>query len=454
MVSTMTPAESETHRAQSRSSRDRDALTGLGLRGELEHQGARTLEEAGRAGHSVALLLVDLDSFKHLNDSAGHHVGDQVLVEAAARLRRAFGPDDLLVRLGGDEFAVLTGPDRGAESPADLAACVLDVFETPFHVDELELSVQASVGIATFPEDGDTVTALSLAADQAMYDAKESGTTRWRSANIDASLAPGWSTRLLADLERASSYSQMVVHFQPQLQTRTGQVCGFDALVRWNHPEHGLLPARRFVPLAARAGLLRPITSTVIAQALDALPMLQRHAPGSHVSISLTRRHILGNGLVEQLVDALEVRDIPAKDLLLKISEPLTQSRSAPQPIFERLAERELGVTIRGYGRAWSSLTALWRNPAVREVKIAPDLARAVATDPDAHRLVRALTHAATDLGLRVVAEGVEDAATIPVLAELGCDTAQGFWASPPLTLAEVVPWCRDRAVAGSLPLR
>ncbi len=404
---------------------------------------------ASRRSHP-SLLIVDLDSFKHLNDSAGHHVGDQVLLQAAQRLRAAVGPEDVLVRLGGDEFAVLTDPGRDSLHPAaptaTLAERVLGCFDRHFDVDELQLSVQASVGVASFPEDGDTIAALCLAADQAMYEAKESGTVRWRAASSDAAWPAGWSARMVADLSDPRSSEQMKVHYQPQVDTRTGQVCGFDALVRWEHPEYGLIPASAFVPLAARSGLLAPIADVVLAQALDAVPLLQRHAPGSAVSISMTRRHLLGRGLVEQLTDALEQRGLSPSDLLLKISEPLTRSRSTPQPVFEELAARDIGVTIRGYGRAWSSLTALWLNPAVREVKIAPDLARAVTTDPQAHRLVRALTQGARELGLRVAAEGVERSETALALSEIGCDATQGFWVCPALPLADAVEWCHQHA--------
>lgn len=424
----------------------RDALTGLGLRGDLVRRGPELLREAARLGARALLLVVDLDNFKHLNDSAGHHVGDQVLVQAAQRLGAAIGPGDVLVRLGGDEFAVLTAPSLDSLPPAALAEQVLRCFEAHFTVDELRLSVQASVGVATFPEDGDSVATLSLAADQAMYAAKESGTTRWRAASHDDAHPAGWSARLVEDLHDPRSPEQMEVHYQPQVDSATGQVCGFDALVRWEHPEHGLIPASALVPLAARTGLLGPITAAVVRKALDAVPLLQRHAPGSPVSISVTRRHLLGEGLAEQLLGEIELRGLSARDVLLKISEPLTRSRSSPQPVFEQLAEHDLGVTIRGYGRAWSSLTALSLNPAVREVKIAPDLARTVITDPRANRLVRALANGARELGLRVAAEGVEHAETAQVLGDLGCHSTQGFWVSPALPLDEVVEWCRQRS--------
>lgn len=448
MVSMM-PAEPEVERRWSRPTRGRDALTGIGLRGELEREGAERIGVAAALGQRVALLVVDLDNFKHLNDSAGHHVGDQVLVEAAQRLRVAIGDDDVLVRLGGDEFALLT-TSAGALDPATLAQRVLASFDHHFVVDDLVLSVQASIGIAVFPGDGTTIDALSVAADQAMYAAKESGTRRWRAADGDAGQPAGGSVRLLEDLRDPRSLEQMTVHYQPQIETRTGRVCGFDALVRWEHPVHGLVPASGFVPLAARTGLIQPITSKVIAEALDSVPLLQRHAPGSPVSISLTRRHILGHGLVEQLLEGLTSRALPPTDLLLKISQPLTRSWSAPQPIFDELAEHDLGVTIRGYGRAWSSLTALWRNPAVREVKIAPDLARAVDVDPEANRLVRALVQGARELGLRVAAEGVERAATAELLSTLGCDITQGFWICPALPLDDAVTWCRAHATTAA----
>ncbi len=444
----MTEHERQSEAVAEPASAGTDSLTGLGLRGALELDGPGLLLDAAQHGRAAALLLVDLDGFKHLNDSAGHHVGDQVLTEAARRLEKAIRPGDLIVRLGGDEFAVLTRPLESLEEASLVAEQVLAVFDDLFAVEELALAVGASVGVATFPEDGETISALSLAADQAMYDAKESGNRSWRAWHQRGAYPTGWSARLLADLRSPRSRDQMVVHYQPQLEIRTGEIAGFDALVRWDHPEHGLLAARQFVPLAARSALLRPITAAVIQHSLDALPQLQAHAPGSRVSISMTRRHILGQDLVEQLVDALDERRLHPEHLMLKINEPLTRAQSAPQPIFEDLAERGIGVTIRGYGKAWSSLTALWRNPAVREVKIDPALGRDVLVDPRSMRLVRALAAGAHELGLRVAAESVEREDAVAVLSELGCDVVQGFWLCPPMTLSDTVEWCRDRSAS------
>lgn len=425
-----------------------DALTGLGLRDELEHQGTTLLADAVRLGHHPLLLLVDLDSFKHLNDSAGHHVGDQVLILAARRLREAFGPDDVLVRLGGDEFAVLTA-ESTASAPGAVAERVLACFDPAFDIDDLRLSVQVSIGIAAFPTDGDTVADLVVAADQAMYQVKEAGSARWQ-VGLHQPWPAGWTDNLLRGLSGDRVAEQIEVHYLPQVDLVTGQVCGFDSAVRWRHPEHGLLPARTFVPLAARAGLLAPITTAVIATALDAAPRLQQLAPGSPLALSVTRRHLLGVDLVPQLLGALHARELTPDHLLLKISEPLTRSRSAPQPVFAQLADHGVGVTIRGYGQAWSSLTALWENPAVKEVKLAPELVRDLPTDPRTRTLVRALTCGAGALDLRVVAEGTTTAAAVRALGDLGCRIVQGPEVSAALPIEDVEAWCARRTPISS----
>ncbi|WP_170981555.1 putative bifunctional diguanylate cyclase/phosphodiesterase [Nocardioides dongxiaopingii] len=430
-----------------------DRLTGLAVREELLRRGPQLLGQPG--GHGpAAVLVLDLDDFKVLNDSAGHHVGDAVLAAVGARLRRTVGPEDLVVRLGGDEFAVVTAPLRHRDEAAGLAAALIAAVGQPLEVDELRLGVGVSVGIAVHDEDGGTVEELLRAADQAMYAAKAAGTGQWRASTPEALRSTGVTRRLLDDLRAGRAAEQLVLHYQPQVDLETGDVVGFEALARWDHPELGLLPPRHFIPLAERSGLMAPLGAAVLDRALGDLPRLQEHAPGARLSINVTPRHILGTGLVDDLTSRVHAHGASPEDVVLEITEPLTRTSPETTATFEELSRRGFGISIRGFGTARSSLTVLWSNPAVREVKVDPSIVAAIAEDGGAEatagrrrtaRLVRALASAARGLGIRVVAEGAEDPSSFALLHELGCEVVQGFAVSQPVAVDEVVRWCRAR---------
>jgi diguanylate cyclase (GGDEF)-like protein len=425
--------------------RSRDPLTGLAQRDDLYDRGPELLARAESAGRPATLLVVDLDGFKSVNDAAGHHVGDRVLAAVAARLEAAVDPDDLVVRLGGDEFAVLTGPLPHEDAGPARARAVIEAVAEPVEVDDLRIAVAASVGLATYGVDGTTVEKLLRAADQAMYVAKSAGPGQWRSSTPDGH-DQDRVERLLRDLGSGRAARELVVHYQPQVALDDGRVVGFEALVRWDHPELGLLPPRDFVPLAERSGLMAPITEAVLERSLGDLHRLQAAAPGARLSINVTRRHILGRGLTDDLRAHVRRQGLSPRHVVLEITEPVTRASSETAETFASLSRGGFEVSIRGFGTARSSLTALWSNPAVREVKLDRSIVGALQEvgrpDPEAVRLLRALTSAARGLGIRVVAEGVEDRASVRGLRDLRCDVVQGFWLCPPAGLDEVVAWC------------
>ncbi|WP_340537198.1 putative bifunctional diguanylate cyclase/phosphodiesterase [Nocardioides sp. GXZ039] len=431
-----------------------DPLTGLSVREELLQTGPGLLARSTSA-HPVALLVLDLDDFKVLNDSAGHHVGDAVLAETGARLRAAAGPEDLVVRLSGDEFAVVTAPLLHRGAGGTLAAALIDAITTPLEIDDLRLTIGVSVGVAVHDEDGGTIEELVRAADQAMYAAKSAGTGQWRACSPDTGREPGLTRRLLDDLRAGLAAEQLVLHYQPQVAVASGKIVGFEALARWDHPEHGLLPPREFIPLAERSGLMGPLTDAVLERSLRDLPRLQEAAPGARLSINVTPRHILARGLVGDLRAHVDAHGVSPRDVVLEITEPL--GRPSPETLvtLDELSEAGFGISIRGFGTARSSLTVLWSNPAVREVKVDPTIVAAIADDDGGRvsslgprrtaRLVRALASAAHGLGIRVVAEGVEDPAAFRALRELGCDIVQGFGLCEPQSLEDAIAWSRAR---------
>ncbi|WP_323791658.1 putative bifunctional diguanylate cyclase/phosphodiesterase [Nocardioides sp.] len=420
---------------------DHDPLTGLARREALLGQGPLLLANAAEVGRPAVLLVLDLDGFKQLNDAAGHHVGDQVLAEVGARLRRTAEHGDLVVRLGGDEFAVLSAPLEAPESGAARARAFIRALTMPLEVDDLSLSVGVSVGLASYGQDGNTVEELLCAADQAMYAAKTAGSCQWRASTPPGSLDEGRTRRLLADLRAGRAVDQMLLHYQPQVSMTTGDIVGFETLVRWDHDELGLLKAREFIPLAERTGSMGPITLAVLEGALGDMAELQRLAPGARLAINVTRRHMLARGLVDNLYATVQRHGLSTQDIVLEISESATGLAPESSDVFDTLSRDGFAVSIRGFGTARSSLTALWSNPAVREVKVDPSIA-ALVDDDETLRLVRALINAAHSLGIRVVAEGVEGAAAAAALRRLGCDVLQGFLVCRPAPLAELRDWC------------
>ena len=428
--------------------RGRDPLTGLPGRAELLELGAGFLECAAAEGRVATLLVLDLDGFKSVNDDAGHHVGDDVLVAVGARLVEVSETDDLVVRLGGDEFAVLTAsPGRAGDGPGR-AEAVIAALEAPLEVEDLRVAVSCSVGLATYGVDGGTVEELLRAADQAMYAAKAAGSGRWRASTPEDQAHHGRAERLRAELASGRAVDELVLHYQPQVAfgpRGVRHVVGFEALARWDHAELGLLLPRHFIPLAERSGLMGPIADAVLERALRDLPRLQRSAPGARLSLNVGRRHLLSRGLVDHLTSRVAEHGVEPRHLVLEVTEPVTRSSPETATTFRALAERGFEVSIRGFGTARSSLTALWSNPAVREVKLDPSIVAGL-DDPDSVRLVRALTSAAHGLGIRVVVEGVEDGAAVGLLRDLGCEVLQGWWVCPPAGVDRVEDWCRRRS--------
>ena len=439
----------------------RDPLTGLDSRDTLERRAPGLLTDALAEGRCMALLVLDLDGFKSINDTAGHHVGDRMLREVATRLRAVAGRHDLVVRLGGDEFAVLAEDVFHAAEADDLAATLVDAVGSRWDVDDLALAIRVSVGVAVLGEDGTTLDDLLRAADQAMYTAKRDGRGtlgpgQWRACRVrrpaavrlgpeGASPADARSPGLLRDLRDAAVADQIVVHYQPQIDLRTGAVVGFESLARWDHPEHGLLDAREFVPLAERSGLMAPISEAVLDHALGDFATLQAAVPGCRLSLNVTRRHLLAADPLRGLLERLDRLGIPHEDIVLEITEPLGAAAPEVGDLFAQLDEHGLAVSVRGFGTSGSSLTALWSNPAACEVKIDSSVVRSVVADQNARRLVRALVSAGHGLGMRVVAMGVERPEIAEALRDLRCDLAQGFWFCRPGPLSSVLRWVSVR---------
>jgi diguanylate cyclase (GGDEF)-like protein len=415
-----------------------DDLTGLPNRRWLLDR-LRTLVVRDAPGPSAALLLVDLDRFKDVNDALGHHNGDELLRLASRRMRGALRDGDVLARLGGDEFAVLLGRLSGREDAAVVADRLGEALDDPFELDGVPVYVEASIGIAVWPEHGRTGDELLRHADVAMYEAKrrQSG---WAVFEADAGDERDRLTRL-GELRRALDRDELVLHFQPKVSVSTGELVGVEALVRWQHPERGLIPPNDFVPLAEQTGLIRPLTRRVLDRALEQCRAWQDAGLSLSVAVNVAPR-LLSEPDFPTLVGGLLDRwGIPPAQLELEITESgLMVDAERTQEVLWRLHDLGVRLSIDDFGTGYSSLSRLRELP-IDHLKIDRSFVqRLEEADADA-AIVRSTIGLGQSLGLRVVAEGVETEDALRRLGSFGCDQAQGFHIARPLPAAELAAW-------------
>ena len=431
-----------------------DALTGLPNR-TLFHERAELAIKGIRADRTVAVLLVDLDRFKEVNDTLGHDHGDELLKVVAERLTGALREGDTLARLGGDEFAVVLTdlPNRG--TAAETAARLHDALRRPFGLRGIAVELDASVGIALSPDHGRDVTTLIQRADVAMYDAKR---TPGRVETYSTERDPYSPARLslLGELRRAIDNDELVLHFQPKISLDGDRVTGVEALVRWEHPEHGLLQPDQFVPLAERTGTIAHLTRWVLAAALRQCAEWRLTYPDLAVAVNLAAANVLDVGLPAMVQDLLDEHGLPGDALECEVSE--TTVMSDPHRVTEVLsALRALGVrlSLDDFGTGQASLAYLKQLP-LDEVKIDRAFITGMSDDHGDAVIVRSTIDLARNLGLDVVAEGVESASVLETLVALRCNSAQGYYLSRPLPTAELDAWLSNRSTtprtSGNVP--
>jgi diguanylate cyclase (GGDEF)-like protein len=418
-----------------------DGLTGLPNRSLLYSRLKRAIAAAGRGDKRLAaLMLIDLDRFKEVNDTLGHDHGDELLVEVAVRLRGALRRGDTLARLGGDEFAVLLPelPERAAV--AELAGRLQDALGRPFALRGVAVELEASIGVALCPDHGDDVHTLVQRADVAMYDAKRA---QAGIATYSAERDPYSADRLglLAELRRAIARDELVLHYQPKVSVDGGEVIGVEALVRWQHPTRGLLGPVEFVPLAERTGTVAELTRWVVATALrQARAWIEAGRP-LPVAVNLAAANIVDVTLPDAIAALLAEHRVPGGLLECEISEHTVMADPLrAMEVLGRLRDMGLRLSLDDFGTGHSSLAYLKRLP-LDEVKIDRSFVAGMTQDENDAVIVRSTIDLARNLGLDVVAEGVEDAATLHGLGELHCDVAQGFHLSRPLPADELDAW-------------
>ena len=414
-----------------------DELTGLANRRALLEEAARVLRTAS-ARRPAALLLLDLDGFKEVNDSLGHHAGDQLLRQIGPRLRPALRAGEVLARLGGDEFAVLL-PEAGLDEAEERADRLRMLIMQPFTVEDVRLHVGVSIGVATAPVPAATVQEMLRCADVAMYTAK-SGREGVHVYVPDPHGGTGDRLRTMEELRTALTAGELEVYLQPQVDLADGRVVGVEALVRWNHPTRGLLSPAQLLPAAEQAGLLRPLTDTVLELALTAVARWwpSRRVP---ISVNLSAANVNDLDLPSKVAGALTAHGLPPEALTLELVEDtLMADPERGRQVLGELRRRGVRTSIDDYGTGYSSLAYLRHLPA-DELKLDRSLTADVDRDHRAASIVEHTVALAHALGLRLVAEGVEDAATGAALAALGCDVAQGYAIARPMPVVEFLRW-------------
>ena len=424
-----------------------DGLTGLPNRDLLRRRVDDALAEARRRGSGVAVLLLDLDRFKEVNDTLGHQSGDLLLQGLAARLSTLIRNTDTVARLGGDEFAVVSPGAGDAESAMALAERIRAGLDEPFALAGLTVQVEASIGIALFPEHGDDVEALIRHADVAMYNGKKTHRTMLYSAKEDH-YSPD-RLALVGELRRAIANGELVVHYQPRIELASGEVRTVEALVRWDHPERGLLSPGEFLPLAEHTGLIRPLTRYVVDAALADCAHWVAEGLRPGVSVNLSSRDLLDADLPAEVESFLAKHRVDPTLLEVEITENtiLTDPERA-RMVLERLRSLGVRLSIDDFGTGFSSLGQLRRLP-VDVLKIDKSFVFNMDNDENDDVIVRSTIELGHNLGLRVVAEGVETQETWHRLTQLGCDTAQGYFISRPLPRLVLVEWLRKRGSQG-----
>ena len=423
-----------------------DALTGLPNRRLLIDRLGQALALAHRERQHVAILFMDLDRFKTINDSLGHMVGDALLQTVAQRLSEILREGDTVSRLGGDEFVVvLPNLDRPKDAER-VALKLVEALARPFEPGGHELRVSASIGISLFPEDGTDTESLLRNADSAMYHAKDMGRNNYQFFLEQMNVTAAERLRLENDLHRALERREFELHYQPRIAVASGAVCGIEALIRWRHPERGLVLPEHFIPVAEDTGLIVPIGEWVINQACrQGTVWGAAGLPPIPVAVNLSPRQFRQTDLVDTVARALEQHGWPCKLLELEITEGvLMQQTPDTLKTLEALHRLGVGLAIDDFGTGYSSLSYLKRFP-VDFLKIDQSFVRDIAVDPDDASIVTAIIGLAHSLGLKVVAEGVENAGQLDFIRNAGCDEAQGHHISHPMPADQLVAWVANR---------
>jgi diguanylate cyclase (GGDEF)-like protein/PAS domain S-box-containing protein len=411
-----------------------DKLTGLPNRLLGAERLTKALQKSNRRGTNAALLFIDLDGFKKINDSLGHSTGDRLLQDTATRLTESIRAADTVARWGGDEFLVVL-PDLPTSESAELVAQkLIEVCSSPYELDGYELTVTASIGITVCPLDGTNATELMRNADAAMYAAKESGRNTYRFFTRELNESAVERLGLESDLRRALTNHEFALHFQPVVNLDSNEIIGAEALLRWNHPEKGMIPPDKFIPIAEETGLIVPLGDWVLRTACgQARQWRDEGRRDLTMAVNVSSRQIASGGFVESVARVIKETEIDPASLELEITERMLMAEErSTDVVIDELNTLGVGLSIDDFGTGYSSLSYLQRYP-FDVLKIDRAFIDGVVVDPETAALARAIIVMAQSLDLKVIAEGVEGPDQLEFLREHGCDLAQGYHFSRPL---------------------
>jgi diguanylate cyclase (GGDEF)-like protein len=411
-----------------------DFLTGLPNRLLFSDRLTQRLAEAQRNSSMLSIMFLDLDRFKLINDGLGHNVGDLLLKQVAERLTSSLRGVDTVARMGGDEFTVILSSMIGSSDATTVADRVISSFSEPFQIDEHQLYVTTSIGISVFPTDGADVETLVRSADTAMYRAKEHGGNRYQFCTDNLVDMPGTKIKLENSLRRALGRNELVLHYQPRVNCKTGSILGAEALIRWQHPELGLVFPNQFIPLAEETGLIVPIGEWVVRTACAQNKAWQNEGlPPMEVAVNISARQLQHGDLVATVGSALKDSELDPQYLWLELTEStLMQNPDRAGEILRELKDMGVRISIDDFGTGHSSLSYLKDLPT-DSIKIDRSFLKNITHDPDNAAIAGAVIAMAHSLNLKVVAEGIETIEQLEFLRSLNCDEMQGYFVSRPV---------------------
>jgi diguanylate cyclase (GGDEF)-like protein/PAS domain S-box-containing protein len=411
-----------------------DSLTNLPNRLLFEDRLQHAISQSKRQRRQLAVLFLDLDRFKNINDTLGHAMGDELLKEVAMRLQHLLRDGDTAARLGGDEFTVLVENLEDPSQAAVVASKIQESFKTPYKIAGRELHITTSIGISIYPEDGKTVADLTKNADAAMYQAKEQGRNNYRYYTSELTRTAFERLLLETELRSALKKDQLLLYYQPQISLKDGQMTGAEAVLRWHHPRLGIIPPARFIPLAEESGLIHEIGHWVLREACEQTRYLYKQGLfQGRMAINLSVRQIMQTDLILRFEQIIAESDCPPDMLQLEVTEGIFMGQMQHSvPVLDVFKKLGVSIAIDDFGTGYSSLSYLKQLP-IDKLKIDRSFIRDLPSDSDAIAITQAIIALGKNLGLLIIAEGVETLAQQALLQKMGCEEGQGYLYSPPV---------------------
>ncbi len=430
------------HNAELQHRASHDDLTQLPNRSLLHQRTEKALATASLQNQKLALLVMDLDRFKEINDTLGHHVGDELLMQVSRRISSVLRDSDTVARLGGDEFSLLL-PNANVENAIACVERISQALNKPFHISDQEITASFSIGIAMFPQHGDDMESLLKYADIAMYQAKQNG-AGYSVYDAEHDSYTLQRLNLARELRAAIEENQLILYYQPKIDIPTAKINGVEALVRWQHPQHGIIPPDEFISIAEQNGLIDSLTYWVIEAAIKQCHIWRESGMHMKVAINLSARNLHNTSLPDWIEGKLRQHSLAADTLELELTEnAIMVDISCATHILNQLSKLGIPLSIDDFGTGMSSLSYLSRLP-VSKLKIDRSFVMNMTDDENNHLIVRSTIDLAHNLGYQVVAEGVETIEALNLLKQLSCDCAQGYFFTPPLPAEKLETWLKD----------